>query len=114
MLKFFCTCGHSRGSHAESTQPKSQVGGCHSCKCCKYYSDGKRNKNTSNQYAKLGLRTILPPVATLILSILLIGEIDNVFSGLGEIFFIIAFFVTFLYFAIQKPLDKLSKKILSR
>ena len=90
------------------------LGGCNSCKCNKYYSDKKRNKNTANNYGKLVLRILLPPFAILMLCIILIGELDDTFNGLSEFFYGIAFFVTFVHFTIVKPLDKIQNKILSR
>lgn len=105
---------HSRGNHAEPTRPKREVGGCHYYKCNKYYSDKKKNKNITNHYAKLGLRIILPPFTILFLPVFFMGELDDLFQGLSELFYGIVFFLTFLYFAILKPLEKLSNKILSR
>ncbi len=114
MLRFFCTCGHSRGTHAECTKPKNEVGGCNSCKCNKYYPDKKKNKNTAKNYEKLVLRILLPPLAIILLTVILIDEIDYVLNGFSEFFFGIAFCVTFVYFTVLKPVEKLCNKIRSR
>ena len=114
MLRFFCACGHSRGRHEDCIKPKNEVGGCNSCKCNKYHSDKKRNRKAENHYVKVGLRIMLPPFTIILLTVILIDEIDYVFNGFSEFFFGIAFCVTFVYFTVLKPVEKLSNKIRSR
>lgn len=119
MLRFFCTCGHSRGKHENPTTFRFLVAGCDSCNCNKFKSDNKKNKHVEKRFYSITRRIIFVPFAfTLLFFFISEIYISKVFAEkyleISLLVYFMAFLLVTVYYAVWLPLNKFQNKILSR